>query len=387
MQEGLFCAGWLIAAALLREEREATLCFCLYGLLEIFAVDGLTASASRGGMPEAWAVSAALLSGCAANVGIDSFVNQRPRHWRLWLSLAGLGIALQFLAPGVLDLLVVRSLGFDIVLLLQLAAPLALIARPLQAEFGRFGLLALAPGTVFALFVAFVVARLLLVPGAIEALAQHRASADSTALLPAVVSSGLFHLTWLALVVGRQVARARRLARFDFLTGLLQRAPFEGEALQALALARRTQQCVSLAFLDVDLFKSINDAGGHGAGDEVLRQFARLLREQARASDCVGRWGGEEFVLLMPDTDAAGARTFLDRLQQRIAQAAIAVPPGCAALTASIGVASWLGENESFPSLVARADNAMYAAKRQQRGSIEDAAPALAFGTKPLAAA
>ncbi|MDE3011360.1 MAG: GGDEF domain-containing protein [Pseudomonadota bacterium] len=128
-------------------------------------------------------------------------------------------------------------------------------------------------------------------------------------------------------MVGRQVKTARSLARFDRLTGLLQRAAFEDDMATALLAARRRRQPLGLAFLDIDHFKSINDRGGHPAGDRVLRSFADTLRRVTRDADRIGRWGGEAFVVLTPDADAAGTRIAMQRLQAAIAATAIEAPP------------------------------------------------------------
>jgi diguanylate cyclase (GGDEF)-like protein len=144
-------------------------------------------------------------------------------------------------------------------------------------------------------------------------------------------------------------ARPQR-ARIDSLTGVLRRGAFEAECEALLALARRLGQPATLVFLDIDHFKRINDLGGHAAGDQVLRQLGRLLQDTLRSTDRCGRWGGEEFVILLPGLDRAHAEATLQRLTQTLARAAIPVPEGCAALTVSIGYAVWMPGSETDPS-------------------------------------
>ena len=373
-QASVFCIGWLVVAALIREERRAALCLGLYSVLDVLAVALNSTHASVTGAPSPALLSLALIGGAVADVGSDLFVNHQLRHFRLWLGIVAVGIAVQWLAPARDHPLIWHSLGYHAALLALLGAPLALFARPLQREFGRIGLLALLPFALFTVFVALHTVHQALTPGALEQSVRQVAAGGLQTLLPFALSSGLFHLTWLGVMVGRQVATARRLARFDDLTGVLQRGAFETELAGALVRARREQRPVSVAFLDVDHFKAINDRGGHQAGDMVLRQLAQLLRTSLRASDQVGRWGGEEFVLLMPDSDRVGAHALLERLQSAVRDADLVLPEGCPRLSVSIGFSS-VGDGHIAPlDLVDAADRAMYQAKLRGRDTMVDAA-------------
>lgn len=361
----------------MREQRAAALCFALYSLLEACSVFNSVTTPLPSAAHSPWAFSLALTSGAVADFGADLFVFRRPRYTRVWLVVLGCGLAIQFLPPAVPDLLAWRQVGYVCFLLVLLCLPIGIFFRPLLREFGRLGLFALLPFSLFTLFAGAVLLRFLFVPGALESAFQTRVHGGLQNLLPVVLSSGLFHLTWLGLIVGRQVMRARRLARYDALTGVLQRATFEAEMDATVASARRNAQALTLAFLDLDHFKRINDLGGHRAGDEVLRRFAAVLRAVARSSDRVGRWGGEEFVLLMPDTDSTGAAQFLERLQVEVRARAIPVPAGCAPLSVSIGYGVLAEGETDWRALVARADGAMYQAKQAGRNrTLEAPAPA-----------
>ncbi|HUN93795.1 MAG TPA: GGDEF domain-containing protein [Burkholderiaceae bacterium] len=372
---GIFCAGWLVVAALMREERPVALAWSAYSLLEGTSLVSVVASSAGGAGPGVLGLVLALLSAGAANLGGDIFVHGRARYLRFWMAALLVAIGLQVLAPNLGGAeAALRVIGYDVSLLVLLAAPLAIFARPLVTEFGRFGLLALTPLALMTSFAAFHVGRLLAVPGALATSTHAMASASAGWLLPAIVSSASFHLTWFALILGRQVGRARRLSRFDALTGLLQRNAFDVEMKRALALAHRHRQKLSVAFVDVDHFKRVNDVGGHRAGDRVLRQLAGVLQRAARASDRVGRWGGEEFVLVLPNTDAHGARIFAGRLQAAIRAEAIEVPAGCGPLSVSIGLATDEGNDVDCDALIGRADSAMYAAKHRGRDTAVTAA-------------
>jgi diguanylate cyclase (GGDEF)-like protein len=138
--------------------------------------------------------------------------------------------------------------------------------------------------------------------------------------------------------------------------------------------ARRTGRALSLAILDIDHFKRINDTHGHPGGDSVLREIAALLQETTRETDLLGRIGGEEFAVLMPETDRAQAERACERLRAAVAARTIALAPGAnARVTISTGVAL-LSAEEAGGDLVARADGALYAAKAGGRNQVRLAA-------------
>jgi two-component system cell cycle response regulator len=168
---------------------------------------------------------------------------------------------------------------------------------------------------------------------------------------------------------------ARRMATTDALTGLLNRRAFVEAVERERARSDRHAFPLSLLLLDVDHFKRINDVHGHAAGDAVLQGVARVLESVARRSDFVGRWGGEEFVVALPQTSEAGARVAAERLRRALAAAIHKGPaPECQPLqvTGSIGIASseapW-----SIDALVGAADEAMYSAKSRGRNRVESA--------------
>nr|WP_242478488.1 GGDEF domain-containing protein [Rubrivivax gelatinosus] len=172
-------------------------------------------------------------------------------------------------------------------------------------------------------------------------------------------------------MLGRQVVAAREVARVDTLTGTLRRGAFEAELELGLAAAARLGHPLTLAFVDVDHFKRINDLGGHAAGDQVLRRLGAVIAATLRNTDRCGRWGGEEFVLMLPGLAPQQAPRLLRRLTRRLASERIAVPAGCEALTLSIGYAGCgAGERPDGRLLIRRADEAMYAAKQRGRDTV-----------------
>lgn len=163
--------------------------------------------------------------------------------------------------------------------------------------------------------------------------------------------------------------RLRYLADHDSLTGLANRRRFRGELEQQIAFYARYGGQGAALILDVDHFKHVNDTAGHQAGDNVIREIAELLRARARVSDAVARLSGDEFAVLLPQTDREGAIRFAEDLRREVRLQSTATGPE--PVTVSIGVAMFGGETEEGgePALVA-ADLAMYEAKEQGRDRV-----------------
>jgi diguanylate cyclase (GGDEF)-like protein len=177
-----------------------------------------------------------------------------------------------------------------------------------------------------------------------------------------------------ALENARLHGMVERQALVDGLTGLANRRAASDALHAEAARAQRLETPLSVVLADLDGFKDVNDAHGHAVGDEVLRVFAEVLRETLRESDVAGRWGGEEFLLLLPGADEEGAAQLADRVRSALAARSI---PGASDLrvTASFGVAEYAGETNT-EELVAAADSALYRAKRAGKDRVEPAARA-----------
>jgi diguanylate cyclase (GGDEF)-like protein len=165
-------------------------------------------------------------------------------------------------------------------------------------------------------------------------------------------------------------AEAERLATHDPLTGILnRRATFDaGEA--ALTAAQRNKRPLAVAMLDIDHFKRVNDTHGHAIGDEAIRAVAKVCKDALRGRDVLGRFGGEELVLVLPDTSPEAARVTCERLRAEIEATAVATPSGPIHLTVSIGLSAARPEDATLAGPIDRADQALYRAKRAGRNRV-----------------
>ena len=184
----------------------------------------------------------------------------------------------------------------------------------------------------------------------------------------------LANVAAIALENARLFGEVQRLAITDGLTGMHTRRHFFELAERELNRARRFQHPVSAIMLDLDHFKQVNDTYGHAVGDQVLRVVAERCGESIRDIDILGRYGGEEFAVILPGTDLPGAQTMAERLRRSVADAPIPTDKGDLTVTISLGVASSAqgqdDDEKGVAALLNRADAAMYAAKQAGRNRV-----------------
>lgn len=189
-------------------------------------------------------------------------------------------------------------------------------------------------------------------------------------LLISVAVTGLV-LLLVSVATKRYQDRLEAVALSDKLTGLANRQALDIVLQRDMAEHRRTGMGVAILLLDLDHFKGINDKYGHLAGDAVLKYVAVAIREQLRDSDMVGRWGGEEFMVILKRTDLNSATLVAEKIRQRLAVAMVEYGQQKISLSCSIGVAV-LREGDSPDSLLNRADRGLYAAKQGGRNLVCD---------------
>jgi diguanylate cyclase (GGDEF)-like protein/PAS domain S-box-containing protein len=174
--------------------------------------------------------------------------------------------------------------------------------------------------------------------------------------------------------ITERVRLARELARqatTDFLTGTANRRSFmERTGAELERIRRHPEALAALAVIDIDHFKQVNDAYGHAAGDEVLKHLVRVVAATVRPTDLLGRTGGEEFALLLPDTGLDQAAQLAERIRATVAAEPLTTPGGPIPFTISIGLSVLAGDDASIDDAFARADLALYDAKNAGRDAV-----------------
>jgi len=187
----------------------------------------------------------------------------------------------------------------------------------------------------------------------------------------------LVDATLLALALGHQFRvgqeeklRAERLAQLDPLTGLNNRRAFYDKTGPLWSHAIRHRHDTSVMLLDIDRFKQINDRHGHAHGDEVLKATSNILRQSVRQGDVLARWGGEEFIVFLPETSLSEATALAERLRVAIADRRIPCETEQTAVTASFGIAQQEAPHSTLDALIASADECLYHAKQAGRNRV-----------------
>jgi diguanylate cyclase (GGDEF)-like protein len=182
----------------------------------------------------------------------------------------------------------------------------------------------------------------------------------------------LVGFTLLATVIVQRARQLHRLSTSDFLTGLHNRGYFDERVREEVVRARRHRHPLAVAMVDVDRFKNFNDTYGHSAGDVALQSIARELRENLRTTDVVARYGGEELVVILPETGAEAAVRKLEQIREAVAEMTLELPRRTlrGVLTFSAGVAAMPDDGDEVNALIARADARLFAAKQAGRNRV-----------------
>lgn len=203
----------------------------------------------------------------------------------------------------------------------------------------------------------------------LESIAHHAAIAIENAHLYTQLTQRAAELEHLV----ELYEEANLRASIDPLTGLHNRRFFQDQLGRDFAQSRRHHRHLSVILLDIDHFKSFNDTFGHMLGDEVIVSVARVLESAVRLSDLAARWGGEEFIVALPDTDLAGAFTVAERIREAVSEIKLTDPDGnpLRQITVSLGVASLRPEDNRIAELIERADRALYVSKANGRNQVQ----------------
>lgn len=300
--------------------------------------------------------------------GLRRFYETPPRRWLDWapVVVALLGFSL------LLENLQARIVFSSLLLSVQIAQVLGLVLRHWNSAAGRGKYFVVG---AFAVLGLVAMGRLL---AALQGPLEMSSVRDSNLVQAATFSLAsvvIVLASFGVVVMTRDQADARNLtlAMHDELTGLHNRRYIQQSLTQQGAQAERLSQPLSVLLLDIDHFKQVNDSFGHLSGDKVLRQLATCITERLRAQDIAGRWGGEEFIVILPNTDAPGGHVLAEALREAVVQGRFTALDGQPIpLTISIGLHAMAGSDEATgDDLVGMADRALYLAKEKGRNRVE----------------
>lgn len=343
----------------------------LWAMAVGFATLGYLFIALRSSMPEAASIVGAHMTGVATTCGFyHACLRLTRRKANLLLIYAPAVLAT---VSAVYFSVYAPNLSLRVAVFSALAAlPMGLCVMTLVPQRGTPDSLALNAGSfIFALGAAILLVRAAIrLPQNPEIPVRVQFASSPieqlSILLIFIVFSAL-SLLFLIICNERLHLELERLATLDPLTERFNRRTIEGFGHREVANARRRRSAIAVAIIDIDHFKQINDGYGHAAGDMALRSVVVILEQNLRARDILGRFGGDELLIIMPETDAEPAASVCERLRELIARSPFDVESASVGLTVSIGVASARGESADFERLVQAADAALYEAKRRGR--------------------
>jgi diguanylate cyclase (GGDEF)-like protein len=300
--------------------------------------------------------------------GLRRFYQTPPRRWLDWTPVVAvmLGFAL------LLDNIQARVVFGTLLMGVQLVQVVGLVIRRWSVNAGRGQYFLVG---AFAVFGFMLLGRLLVaLLGEMDITTVKDSNhVQAATFMVASVTMVLASFGMVVMTRDQADARNRVLALQDELTGLSNRRAIQQLLNQQIAAARRGDRTLALLMIDVDHFKRINDTCGHLSGDQALRDVAACLRGRLRAQDIMGRWGGEEFIAILPDTDEAGALALAEALRVATQQGRfLALDGQPIAITISIGVhlleRGPAGEGDA---MIGAADRALYLAKERGRNRVE----------------
>ena len=365
-QFAAYALSWLLCAVLMREERTVMLHWAAF----MFAAGcGFWLKAQRGAEAQWWPYVGTNLAFMAGSVllwrGISLFLGRKGiGHEQAWTLVLVVLVAMAIgpsheLAPwrvlwtfGALAWITLRS-----------------VTTSLPSALARFGWRTIAWSLVLAAMM--MTSHVVAIASQLADMSRPydpRISNDTAhQLLGYLVAAAAFNLSFMGMSLGSLLGRLRNMAHSDLLTGLANRRTLDQAVQREWALWQRHGRPFVLMMVDIDHFKRVNDTHGHHTGDRVLTEVSRRLRLAMRATDIVGRWGGEEFLVLSPSASEDDAAVAAERLRQVVAAEAIEVDGGWLQVSVSVGFALARSTDADAAAVLARADAALYDAKAQGR--------------------
>jgi diguanylate cyclase (GGDEF)-like protein len=370
-QLGLYACSWTLCGALLGEDKPAVVHWGLFLLLMAAAV----ALAGLRGEPRTWwafngAALLSVLAFAAMRRGLERFLKLRSGDNEQLVMLGLFAVAAVLLDTGAQasSWRVLLTYGLQAYIVLRV---MAIARRPIRAEFGGAAQLALVVLALsIAVLLAWVAVRQASQLGV--ALELHRGhSAAIGAIGTYLLAAAVFNTGFLMLLTQRLLLKLRRTSRRDPLTGLENRGAIDATLLHTWGQSARSGASFAILLIDIDEFKRVNDSHGHAVGDQVLVHVAAAIQAQARQGDSVGRYGGDEFIIVAPQSSLAGAAQAAERLRAALQAEPIHSRGSDLRVTLSIGVAAREGNDLAVTDVLARADRALYKAKSKGRNRVQ----------------
>jgi diguanylate cyclase (GGDEF)-like protein len=391
LQYAVFTPAWCVAALVLRVDRRATGWWAGYAAASALGLACIVVGMHAQNAPvRALGNVLVVAATLALQRGVWAFSGQRP--WNI--AQAGVLVITMVLAwlamqPAWVPVRIAIVAGLWAGVYLWSARDVWVhVHHRLQL---RWGAVFAMPMLVAALMLAARSVRAVVSPETVTAEVEQNTVLSVGSSITGLVAALVLQMSLVSLLVLRLVGRLERLSRHDPLTALLNRRAMDELLAQEEQRVRRmadhsdsaSAAQMAVLMIDIDHFKRVNDLQGHGAGDRALQHLATVMAAQLRDIDHLARWGGEEFLALLPATQADEAEALAERLCERVRSLPLARDDSRLMLTVSVGVAAWLGPHDELAALLSRADRALYTAKHDGRDCVRVAptaptAPALA---------
>ena len=374
VMQGVFCGVWLLGSLVIGDVRRAAMHWSAFAGLSTASFVALVVALHQPvPLPAEYLRALGNLCGVVAMIALH-------RGIRLFV---GAPQTTGAYALGIVVVLCASWLGvspaYAVVRVSVNSAVLTVIALGIAFDLYRYGRSVVRQRHTWLLSVPLVAAaagfsmrgvRAIWHPGSVAAEMTTDSGLNVGSAIAYMVIALTFHATLIGLVFGRLLADLRHRSRHDGLTGLLNRRTMEETLLAQVQRSRRTGEPFTVMMLDLDHFKAINDRHGHAAGDRALKHTAAALKAELREVDALGRFGGEEFLVLMPGATAEAARPVAERLRAALLDDAPQIDGTPLLLSVSIGVAQWREPAEEPSRLLMRADAALYSAKMRGRDCV-----------------
>ena len=375
----VFTVVWIVNARMMAATRKASIHWAAWSALSSMTWFVVIA---QGQLPFLFGAVTAVVGIMLLQRGIQLFIDRALTRWTNVALLAAVLAGVWIGADSSLRY-IEAAIVFSVVAWLYIAIARDLYGYAKNRLTFRWPVLPALPLLLSGVAVALRAGQAVVFPEAISTESINNNVLNLSSAIAFVVFIMSLHAVLITLVIGRFATEMRKFSRTDGLTELLNRRAME-ETLEAqVRRSTSADETFTVLLIDLDHLKRINDRHGHTVGDLALKRVSSLLRSKMRREDCLARFGGEEFLLLMPNISESQAAPVAERIQEAVDSADFSVAETSVPLSVSIGVAEWQGPSDGLPKLLFRADAALFQAKVQGRNRTVVSRADAAGATKP----